>query len=208
MDRQDRHLTVDDLEMLCIPKRYYMATLDNVTKSKDVKEKLRSYVESVVNGRAAGAGLLIRGETSTGKTYAACSVLKRLRAYVTGFSGLFLDSTMISEDFLRAEFMGEGVRNMERIVDVELLVLDDIGSEKKFEQERIFEIFKQRCNNLKRTIITTNLLKEDDFIKHFGIYGKKFYDMVSGCCLTVEFPDTNLRTSLEADRLEKEIIQG
>lgn len=198
---EHKHLEIFDLELMVIPKRYYFATIDSI-EDKKVKATLEKFVENVAGNVLPGAGLCLTGGMSNGKTYAACALLKRLRGVIPGFKGMFVDVACVNEDFLKREFMEEGIRICDRMMDVDVLVLDDVGGEKKFEKEKIFDIFKKRWNDLKRTVITSNLDTKTQYVSSFEPLGEKFWQLVEGCCLIVPFPKRNMR-AVERDMIKE-----
>lgn len=108
--------------------------------------------------------LLLFGTNGTGKTHLAAALVlaaraKRKTALLATVSE-FLDS--IRETFDR--FGGETESGLfDSLVSVDLLALDDVGKQPPtpWASERLFELVNRRYNELKPTIVTTNLSREE-----------------------------------------------
>jgi DNA replication protein DnaC len=109
-------------------------------------------------------GLLFVGDPGTGKTHLAVAVLQRLIGH--GFEGVFVDYQQLL-DRIRASYdpaSGESPREAyEEALDVELLLLDDLGSHRVTDwvEDTITSIITHRCNEQKPTIVTTNVADPD-----------------------------------------------
>lgn len=99
-------------------------------------------------------GLLLYGETGTGKSFASGCILNALlekgyQCYMTSFP--------IEVNKLSGMFEGKQ-EHIDRLADYDLLVIDDFGAERNTEyaQEIVYNIINARANSGKPTIITTN----------------------------------------------------
>lgn len=96
-----------------------------------------------------GKGLLICGRSGRGKTHLACAILNHLD---DNYSTAFAHTPTLLEKIRK------GAGNLGQLLAVDLLVLDDIGSERESDWalEKILIIVDGRLNQLKPTVFTTN----------------------------------------------------
>lgn len=111
--------------------------------------------------RASTGSLFLTGKTGCGKTHLAISILREARV-TSAIVGYFITvPEMLMK--IRASFSGASGETEEEIVkrfsDYEVLVLDDLGSEKTSEYSitTLFLILDRRDRYYKRTIVTSNL---------------------------------------------------
>jgi len=114
-----------------------------------------------------GSGLYLYGRVGAGKTIYAASVLMELKriSYLSENSkyieGQFIKVTKLLED-LRASFNADNAGTSQTIIDqcidTDVLILDDIGSQKVTDWVRntLYLIIDSRYENLKPTIFTSN----------------------------------------------------
>ncbi|MBN1263456.1 MAG: ATP-binding protein [Candidatus Pacebacteria bacterium] len=141
------------------------------------------------------SGLYLFGDAGVGKSHlAAWTLQERLRndeesdiAYVNLVELL---TTM------QTNFDGENDKNMlfiQNIVDVELLVLDDIGAEKTSDWTNsiLYLIIDGRYNRVKQTIITTNFGET----KLASLIGDRLVSRLHAMCEVVEIKSEDKRTT-------------
>jgi DNA replication protein DnaC len=165
------------LRALRIPLRYAhcdFAHLDEVPEEKmatkavtrvEAVRKSKAYVHrfgEIRNGEGAtgGMGLLFSGTNGTGKTYLAVAVLRELHRHY-GVQGQFWDFHELLREIRRAYDPKSNVTEYEvlsPIVDVEVLLLDDLGAWKMTEwmRDTLFYILNMRYIDRRPTLITTN----------------------------------------------------
>ena len=96
-----------------------------------------------------GQGLLLFGRSGTGKTHLASSIANGL---MDEYSVCFAYLPILLEKMRTSNV------NLEELLQADLLVLDDIGSEREtgWTMERLLIIVDGRLTNLKPTVFTTN----------------------------------------------------
>jgi DNA replication protein DnaC len=152
-----------------IPPNCARATLENFLIPQDnptartglghVLLQVRSFVREFPTQERPG--LLLVGDTGTGKTHLAVAALKAL--IEKGHAGLFFDFQTLL-DRIRASYGGEGdAHAYSSAMDAEVLLLDDLGSHRATEwvEDTVTAIITHRCNHRKPLIATTNLPDPD-----------------------------------------------
>jgi chromosomal replication initiation ATPase DnaA len=133
-----------------LPARYHAAKLEDF--SPELAGRVLSWLKQPTDG------LFITGPTGTGKTYLAAAIVRRV--ITAGRSIKFLRAaelyTRIRMTFKDPEASEELV--LGEYVEVPLLVLDDLGSGNftDFERRCTLELFDQRLNEKRPTIVTSN----------------------------------------------------
>jgi DNA replication protein DnaC len=153
-----RQLNLKDMERMRIPLRYRDAHFDGVSAGPH-KMELYNYLVALDDMLARGVGLVLHGKNGTGKTSAAVIALKEARR--RGNTGLFIEAAALKDiKFGSKGFEGEKLL-WERILDVDVLVLDDLGKgvrDKEGAEERLLdELLRFRGAYCRTTLITTNM---------------------------------------------------
>ncbi len=155
-----------------IPPNYVRASLDNFQIPQDnpiartglgtVLMQVRSFVREFP--ATERPGLLLVGDTGTGKTHLAVAALKAI--IDKGHEGIFFDFQNLL-DRIRASYdksSGASDRETYRAaMDAEVLLLDDLGSHRVTEwvEDTVTSIVTYRCNHRKPLIATTNLSPDE-----------------------------------------------
>jgi DNA replication protein DnaC len=145
-----------------IPRKFSIADFDtfrtdelSLHKAKEACQKL------VARYPVARRGLLLMGSSGIGKTHLATATLRGLLQ--KGADGIFYDFRDLLDE-LRASYGPEAGRSEEsilhRVFTVEVLVLDELGSEKLTDwvREIVHRVVIRRYNDERLTICTTNYL--------------------------------------------------
>jgi DNA replication protein DnaC len=160
-----------------IPPNYEHATLDNFQIPQDnptarsalgiVLMQVRSYVREFPS--KDHPGLLLVGDTGTGKTHLAVSVLKAMLD--RGHEGIFFDYQNLLDRIRSGYDSTSGASDKEvyrSALDAEILLLDDLGSHRVTDwvEDTVTSIITYRCNNRKPLIATTNVPDESTVDYH------------------------------------------
>lgn len=125
-------------------------------------------------------GIMFTGNVGTGKTFYACCIANAVidrgcTAWVTTLQPL-----------VRALCSYESAEKiLKRIRDVDLLVLDDLGSTalNDFTTDKLFEIVDERYRSGKPLIVTTNLNPDDAWKSNIGM--RRIFDRLKERCRNV-----------------------
>ncbi len=132
-----------------ITPRHKDACLESVKQPKSI-------LDPAVKALAAGRSLYFWGQFGTGKTYLAVCLLKQ--ALASGRAGYFAVVPDLL-DHIRQGY-GEGTADalLSAVETIDLLVLDDLGTEKPgdWALEKLYQIVNSRYLHERQTIITSN----------------------------------------------------
>lgn len=155
--------------------RYKEATTENLTEV--FKEAIKKALEE-------DKGLFIYGNTGVGKTYAMHALTRINGGDVENFVSLLSE---FKDYFNKGDYFG----NLKMLTSKDRLFIDDIGAEKMsdFVQEFLYLIINRRYENMKRTVLSTNLTL-DDFRER---YGDRLLSRIAEMCLLVELKGEDRR---------------
>ena len=155
---EDSERRISALQGLGIGKRYYESTFDSFIvnqENKEVFEICKKYADNQDKYRN-GNCLLMIGKVGTGKTHLAVSILlseydKRVK-YISVMR-------MIREIRSTYRSVGNEQAEINRFIDYDLLILDELGVQLGTESERIliFEVINGRYDSMKPTVFISNL---------------------------------------------------
>lgn len=161
---------------------------DDMTNERITKAAQR-YVENFSELRKVGKGLLLYGNTGTGKTYAACEIANALieKGYPVLVTNFLRVLNTLRETYNKQEYI-DGFNSFQ------LLVIDDLGVENDtpFAREQVYNIIDSRYRSGLPMIITTNLSMEK--IKNpDDIESRRIYDRILERCFPIEVDGANRR---------------
>ncbi|QHF02425.1 ATP-binding protein [Pseudomonas asturiensis] len=152
----------------CIPVRFQHATLENwVAGDDDAKARAwnvaRDYVERFAENYDAGRCVMLLGQVGCGKTHLATAILQQTVRYfgTQGVTGLYTTASAIIRS-VKGTF-GNPAKNESQVyadlIAPHLLVIDEVGLQNgtDFERATLFEVINGRYEQLKPTIIVSNL---------------------------------------------------
>jgi DNA replication protein DnaC len=155
----------DVLRRARIPPRYEHCTLANFDAVRPIHHEAREKVLSYCAGyphlaSEDGLGLLFTGGTGVGKTHLAVAALRELTER-KGVRGQFWDFQELMREIRNSynpETSTTELQVLEPVVEIDLLLLDDLGAWKLTEwmNDTLFYILNSRYLRRKATLITTN----------------------------------------------------
>ena len=154
-------------------------------KNEKLSNAMKRYVYKFAEFKAQGKGLLLYGPVGTGKTYYASCIANALidegrSAYMTNFARL--------TNKLQGMFEGKQ-EFIDSLNEYDLLVIDDLGIERKTEsgymQELVYNIVDSRYRAGLPMIVTTNLLPDEIKNTQDERY-QRIYDRIIERCFPVE----------------------
>lgn len=148
-----------DNELDGVSREQQQAWNRSLAQAKVVVERFAA--EFPVSGEQ---GLLIMGPCGVGKTHLAVAALKEI--VLRGHSGFFYDYRELLkqiQDSYNVESQSTEMGVLEPVLNVEVLVLDDVGSSKPsmWALETVGHILNTRYNDKRVTVLTTNFLDSD-----------------------------------------------
>lgn len=159
-----RRLTVGDVRRANIPERYWNVRFSEIPEGLEYREKVGKYLSDLPDMLDKGIGLYLWSlQNSTGKTSIATLVIKQaLRHRKTAF---FEESGRLKNLLIKGDNFEEGVTIENRVLNVDVLVIDDIGKEYRtqsgFAENQLETIVRARVQNMKTTIMTGNVHPKD-----------------------------------------------
>ncbi|MEE5042926.1 ATP-binding protein [Pseudomonas alliivorans] len=152
----------------CIPVRFQRATLESwVAGSDDAKARAWNVATGFVEGFAenydAGRCMMLLGQLGTGKTHLATAMLQQVIRYfgAQGVRGLYVTAGGIIRS-IKETFGSQTKTESQAYADLiapHLLVIDEVGLQNgtDFERQVLFEVINGRYEQLKPTIVVSNL---------------------------------------------------
>lgn len=150
-----------------IPRRFWGKSLENfeVTEQNSaIVDFFKDYAEHIDERIEAGACIVLTGRPGTGKTHLACALLTAaIRKHHTALFTSVARLVRAVRDTWRGESQATEAEMIDRFVDLDLLVIDEVGVQAKSDNERniLFAVINGRYEEMKPTIILSNeTLKE------------------------------------------------
>lgn len=179
--------------------RLLPCTFENFEETKENKETvglLKKYVRNFDKFYKKGLGFILSGGVGTGKTHLAVAVFKnvvrqnRTSVFITA-SNLFVRMSE-SLSYSNEETLSSLT---DYLVNVEFLVIDDLGAHKQNDtiREYLYRIIDGRYTAMKPTVITTN----DNLESLRMSLGDRIADRLGGCCVYLEYKEKSRREKIK-----------
>lgn len=177
------------LQTAMIPPRFLSKTFDNFETNaqwqKEAKKRVEALAVNFPETLKNGVCLTLLGTPGTGKTHLACAYANAVISQ--GYTALFASVSKVIRS-VRSSWGTFGTGSEEsaysNFVDVDLLILDEVGVQagSENEQQIIFNIINERYNAVKPTVIISN--KDREGVKKY--LGERVWDRLKengGICL-------------------------
>lgn len=163
--------------------------------------KAKEYAANWDSFKQDGIGLLLFGDVGTGKSYAAGCIANALidRLESVLFVGM---SDVVNR--MQGNFGADRDHYMKSLMRPDLLILDDLGSERStsFGKERVFDVVNNRLLSGKPMIITT-IIPLNVMQKAADLDDRRIFDRILEVCVPIMFDGDSFRKSTAADNLKK-----
>lgn len=170
---------------------------DKKIEDLKVNEKLYTecirYLKNWKEMKAKGYGFFFWGNVGSGKTHAA-SALTNALIQEQLVEALFLNMpatvTRVKKTF-DSSSKNEDTKLFDRMKEVELLIIDDLGVEKMSDwlADQIYQIVDHRWQNKKPMLITSNQSLDD----LGSCYKAQVISRIWGCCKSIKFTEEDRR---------------
>ena len=150
-------------------------------QNAQISDLARRYVQNFKEIKKNNCGLLLYGDTGTGKTFYAGCIANAL--IDNGYSVLATSITRLINQIFNSSDKNAILRD---ICSYDLLIIDDIGAERSTEYtaEQVYTIIDERYKSNKPVVITTNVnIKTIDSIT--DLQYKRTYDRLLEMCTPV-----------------------
>ena len=157
-----------------VPKRFRGVSFDRkpvADLDPFVLRPVRTFVERIEQNVDEGRGLWFAGDVGTGKT--SLAMLVSLAAERVGHSvAIYPVTRLLAEikDTYDSQTGGNYMRLFRRLCAVDLLHLDDLGTEKRTDWvlEQLYSIVNERWQDERSIVVTTNITDLDQLREQIG----------------------------------------
>ena len=141
--------------------------------------------------RENGYSILMFGNPGTGKSHLACSIVRSLLPGITALYTRVPDLISYIRSQWRSDSQESEHSAKRRFIDLDLLVLDEIGVQagSSNEQNLLFEVIDARLSENKPTIFITNLMPK----ALADVLGDRVMDRINGKSYAMQFTGDSFR---------------
>lgn len=165
MKKAKQEKIIANFKSALIPPRFQEYNFDNFIENDDRdkinKKAMFDYAINFDNNLKNGSSIILSGTIGTGKTHLSCAVANYIIKNLNK-TALFLN-TIDAFGKIKATYSKKSeiteIDALNQFIDVDLLILDEFGVQYGTEAEKmiLFRIINKRYENLKPTILITNL---------------------------------------------------
>lgn len=153
-----------------IPARFADRTLQNFRAETDGQRKAVAVCQRFLETDKPGVSLIFSGRPGTGKTHLACAIAGELvqQGRVVMFRTVRQAIRYVKQTYHRDSELTEG-EAIQALAEADLLILDEVGVQLGSEHELmlLFEIINERYQQMRSTILLTNLTG-DELVSYLG----------------------------------------
>jgi len=184
-----------------IPARYATAALDTWTTPTPRHEAILAaahrYAGRVNADPTYTLGVILHGAAGSGKTNLAVSLMWEIVR--TGRHGIFVDMAELARELILEYSDKEGQYSGDVIGDLRffpIALIDDLGAERMTPDimAKLTDIIHRRYNDMRITIITSNLEWPREFNER---YGPQAVSRLTESCRAIAMPDIDFRKEQE-----------
>ena len=194
-DELDSVVSLDKYSFDRFDLSYYSKHTDTKTgivpfqRMQEIKQLCERYAQEF---HANSASLFMYGETGLGKTHLSLAIAGQVVR--KGYDVIYGSAQNLLDQMEREHFKGENDGATQAILDCDLLILDDLGSEfsTQFTVSSVYNIINTRLLAGKPVIISTNLPVKE-FEKR---YSRRITSRIFGSYMTLAFCGTDIRQKL------------
>ncbi len=202
-EREEKRLRIEALRADGIRDKSLTACRFDASEMTDGLLKCKRYAEHWKEMQEQNSGLLLWGNTGTGKTYAAACIANYLidcgtPAMVTSFPRI-LNAGWDKQEII------------DQMHYYPLVVIDDLDVERNTEyaMETVYMVIDERYKAKKPLIVTTNLTLEE-LCKPKNMDYRRIYERILELCVPVAFKGESFRQKAANEKMRrmKEILDG
>lgn len=172
-------------------------------QDEDMFSKFVSYTSKFKKAKEENVGILISGNVGTGKTFYVNCIANGVQSQGNTVLSFNLSGYLRK---IQDQFIGSGVNEEERLLmavrEVDLLIIDDLGSEKLTEWgiEKVYNLIDERYRAKKPILITTNLNSKSELDNHLDMNGSnKIVDRITAMTHPIRLTGESRRKKPQSD---------
>jgi DNA replication protein DnaC len=166
-----------------IPIDYWLLPFKSFSGDPNFKEAVSARIRNIDGMYANGESLGFVGNLGTGKTYAACCILKK--AIVSGYDANYVNMADVVNGLISKSSDNE--QYLKELMEIDFLVIDEFDKRWVFPSEKVEQLFGQTLEHILRsrfqnqmpTILCSNTeniddVLSDDFSRAFSSLRHKY----------------------------------